>query len=334
MQVMLNLVGGFSPIFAVGNEIMLVVLGFVGLFVVIVVAGAFFTVNQQTAAVIQFLGKFQRVAGAGLNMKIPIVETIAGRVNLRVQQLDVRVETKTEDNVFVHVIVSVQFHVLPDRVYEAFYKLSDPHSQMSAYVFDVVRARVPRIKLDDVFEKKDEIANAIKDELQEVMDDFGYGILKALVTDIDPDPNVKKAMNEINAAQRLRVAATEKGEADRILKVKAAEAEAQSKALQGKGIADQRKAIVEGLRESVDTFQRSVPGSTAQDIMNLVLMTQYFDTLKEVGANSRSNTLLIPHSPSALTELTDQIRNALMAAEHASRSAQLTSLDRMEEHHG
>jgi regulator of protease activity HflC (stomatin/prohibitin superfamily) len=334
MQAMLNLVGGFSPMFAVGQEIWLVVLGFVGLFVIIVLAGAFYTVNQQTAAVIQFLGKFQRVASAGLNMKIPIVETVAGRVNLRVQQLDVRVETKTEDNVFVHVIVSVQFHVLPDRLYEAFYKLSDPHSQMSAYVFDVVRARVPQIKLDDVFEKKDEIANAIKHELQEVMDDFGYGILKALVTDIDPDPNVKKAMNEINAAQRLRMAATEKGEADRILKVKAAEAEAQSKALQGKGIADQRKAIVEGLRESVDTFQRSVPGSTAQDIMNLVLMTQYFDTLKEVGANSRTNTLLIPHSPSALTELTDQIRNALMAAEEAGRSAQMGRLDHMEEHRG
>jgi regulator of protease activity HflC (stomatin/prohibitin superfamily) len=334
MQAVLNLVGGFSPVFAAGEEILLVVLGFVVLFVIIVVAGAFYTVNQQTAAVIQFLGKFQRVAGAGLNMKIPLVETVAGRVNLRVQQLDVRVETKTEDNVFVHVIVSVQFHVLPDKVFEAFYRLSDPHSQMSAFVFDVVRARVPRIKLDEVFEKKDEIADAIKGELQEVMDDFGYGIIKALVTDIDPDANVKKAMNEINAAQRMRMAATEKGEADRILKVKAAEAEAQSKALQGKGIADQRKAIVEGLRESVDTFQRSVPGSTAQDIMNLVLMTQYFDTLKEVGANSRTNTLLIPHSPSALTELTDQIRNALMAAEETSRSAQMARLDHMEEHRG
>jgi regulator of protease activity HflC (stomatin/prohibitin superfamily) len=293
----------------------------------IVLANSFFVVNQQTAAVIQQFGKFARVAFPGLNMKMPVVETIAGRLNLRVQQLDVKVETKTEDNVFVHVMVSVQFHVLREKVYEAFYKLTDPQMQITAFVFDVVRARVPRMKLDEVFEKKDEIATAVKDELAEVMDDFGYGIVKALVTDIDPDEKVKQAMNEINAAQRLRVAATEKGEAERILKVKSAEAEAQSKALQGKGIADQRKAIVEGLRESVDTFQKSVPEASAHDIMGLVLMTQYFDTLKEIGAHARTNTLLMPHSPGALNELTDQIRTALIAADQTVRGAHLSHRD-------
>ena len=214
---------------------------------------------------------------------------------------------------------AVQYHVLPDKVYEAFYKLSDPTTQITAYVFDSVRARVPRMKLDDVFEKKDEIADAVRDELSHVMEGFGYGIVKALVTDIDPDHKVKEAMNEINAAQRLRVAATEKGEAERILKVKAAEAEAQSKALQGKGIADQRKAIVEGLRESVDTFQKSVPGATAHDVMSLVLMTQYFDTLKEIGMTARTNTILIPHSPGHMSDLTEQIRNAMMTAEQVAR---------------
>jgi regulator of protease activity HflC (stomatin/prohibitin superfamily) len=285
----------------------------------IVASATFFVVNQQTAAIVQNFGKFARVARAGLNVKIPFIENVVGRINLRVQQLDVKVETKTEDNVFVHVVVAVQFHVLADKVYEAFYKLTDADTQITAFVFDVVRARVPRIKLDELFEKKDEIADAVKNELAHVMDDFGYGIVKALVTDIDPDHKVKEAMNEINAAQRMRVAATEKGEAERILKVKAAEAEAQSKALQGKGIADQRKAIVEGLRESVDTFQRSVPGATPQDVMNLVLMTQYFDTLKEIGASSRSNTILIPHSPGSLTDLTEQIRTSMITAEQVAK---------------
>jgi regulator of protease activity HflC (stomatin/prohibitin superfamily) len=281
--------------------------------------GPLFTVNQQTAAIIQRFGKFARVGHPGLNFRIPVIEMIAGRINLRVQQLDVKVETKTEDNVFVHVIVAVQYHVLEDKVYEAFYKLANANLQITAFVFDVVRARVPRIKLDDLFEKKDEIADAVKNELSHVMYDFGYGIVKALVTDIDPDHTVKESMNAINAAQRMRVAASEKGEADRILKVKAAEAEAQSKALQGKGIADQRRAIVDGLRESVDEFQRSIPGASAQDVMNLVLMTQYFDTLKEIGAASETNTILIPHSPGNLADLTAQMRTAMISAELATR---------------
>src|SRR4051812_25926737 len=277
--------------------------------------GPLFTVNQQTAAIVQRFGRFIRVAQPGLNFRVPLIEVIAGRINLRVQQLDVKVETKTEDNVFVHVIVAVQYHVLENKVYEAFYKLSDADTQITAFVFDVVRARVPRMRLDDLFEKKDEIAEAVKDELAHVMDGFGYGIVKALVTDIDPDHKVKEAMNEINAAQRMRVAATEKGEAERILRVKSAEAEAQSKALQGKGIADQRRAIIDGLRESVDDFQKAVPGATSQDVMNLVLMTQYFDTLKEIGQASKTNTILIPHSPGHLADLTAQMRNAMITAD-------------------
>lgn len=294
-----------------------VALGIAGIAAITMIAAlvsTFFTVEQRTAAIVQRFGKFVREAGPGLNAKVPFIDRVVGRINLRVQQLDVKIETKTEDNVFVQMVVAVQFYVLPEKVYDAFYKLDDAHKQITSYVFDVVRAQVPKIKLDDVFEKKDDIADIVKAQLAQVMEGFGYGILKALVTDIDPDSKVKLSMNEINAAQRLRVAATEKGEADRILKVKAAEGDAQSKALQGKGIAEQRKAIVEGLRDSVDEFRRSVPGTTAKDVMNLVLMTQYFDTLKDIGASSRSNTILIPHSPGNLASLTEQLRNAMIEA--------------------
>jgi regulator of protease activity HflC (stomatin/prohibitin superfamily) len=217
--------------------------------------------------------------------------------------------------VFVSLVVGVQYYVLPERIYDAFYRLEDASRQITSYVFDVVRAQVPKIPLDDVFAKKDDIAEAVKIELSAIMEGFGYGILKALVTDIEPDARVKESMNEINYALRMRVAATEKGEAERIIKVKHAEGDAQSKALAGKGIADQRQAIVAGLRDSVDEFRRSVPGTTAKDVMNLVLMTQYFDTLKEIGASSRSNAILIPHSPGNLSSLTDQIRTAMIEAD-------------------
>jgi len=282
---------------------------------------AFFTVQQRTVVIVQRLGKFVREAGAGIRVKIPFIDRVVGRVNLRVQQLDVEIETKTEDNVFVRMVVAVQYYVLPEKVYDAFYKLDNANRQITSFVFDVVRAQVPKIKLDDVFEKKDDIANIVKSELAQVMEGFGYGILKALVTDIDPDAKVKESMNEINAAQRMRVAATERGEADRILKVKSAEGDAQSKALQGRGIADQRQAIVAGLRDSVDEFRKSVPGTTAKDVMNLVLMTQYFDMLKEIGASSRTNAILIPHSPGSLSTLTEQMRNAMMEADQTVRAS-------------
>jgi len=298
---------------------MLFVAGAFGIVVIGTLIATFFTVEQRTTAIVQRLGKFVREAGPGLHVKVPFIDRVIGRVNLRVQQLDVRIETKTEDNVFVQMVVAVQYFVLPEKVYDAFYKLDDAKRQITSFVFDVVRARVPKIKLDDVFEKKDEIADIVKSELAQVMDGFGYGILKALVTDIDPDARVKESMNEINAAQRMRLAATEKGEADRILKVKAAEGDAESKALQGRGISDQRKAIVAGLRDSVDEFRKSVPGTTAKDVMNLVLMTQYFDMLKEIGASSRTNAILIPHSLGNLSTLTEQMRNAMIEADQTVR---------------
>lgn len=278
-----------------------------------------FTVEQQTVEVIEYFGKFSRLATAGLNFKLPIVERRAGKLSLRVQQLNVKAETKTKDNVFVNVIVSVQYFVKSDNVYDAFYKLDDAELQINSYVFDVVRARVPRIKLDNLFEEKDDIAMAIKTELNETMQDFGFEILNSLVTDLEPDTKVKAAMNEINAAERLKEAAREKAEADKIMKVKAAEAEAESKALQGKGIADQRLAIVNGLKDSVEDFQEGVPGTSAQDVMNLVLMTQYFDTLKDVG--ERSNTILIPHSPGGMQDIEAQIRNAFITATEVEKAS-------------
>jgi regulator of protease activity HflC (stomatin/prohibitin superfamily) len=300
------------------TQSLLLVAGGLFLAAIAILVAMLFTVEQRTTAIIQRLGKFLRVAGPGLHGKVPFIDKVIGRINLRVQQLDVRIETKTEDNVFVQMVVAVQYYVLPEKVYDAFYKLDDATRQITSFVFDVVRARVPKIKLDDVFEKKDEIADIVKSELAQVMDGFGYGILKALVTDIEPDSRVKESMNEINAAQRMRVAATERGEADRILKVKAAEGDAQSKALQGRGIADQRRAIVAGLRDSVDEFRKSVPGTTAKDVMNLVLMTQYFDMLKEAGASSRTNAILIPHSPGNLASLTEQMRTAMVEADQIS----------------
>jgi regulator of protease activity HflC (stomatin/prohibitin superfamily) len=291
-------------------------------FVFLLIIAGFFTVEQKTNAIVERFGKFNRISKPGLNWKIPIIDRVAGRLSLRVRQLDVQVETKTYDNVFIQMVVSVQFYVLQNRVYEAFYSLDNPENQIRSYIFDVVRARVPKIKLDDVFEKKDDIAVAVKDELAQVMDDFGYGITKTLVTDIDPDPEVKNAMNQINAAQRQKVAAIEKGEADKIMKVKAAEAEADSKALQGKGVADQRKAIIDGLRESVGEFQRDISGINAQDAMNLVIITQYFDTLKDIGNSSKANTILIPHSPDSVNDISNQIREAMITANEVSKSVE------------
>lgn len=280
------------------------------------VAG-WFIVEQQTVAIIETFGKFTRVARAGLHFKIPFIQKVAGKLSLRVQQLDVRAETKTADNVFVHVLVSVQYMVREANIYESFYKLQNPVTQINAYVFDVVRARVPTIKLDDLFLKKDDIAIAVKEELSETMGSFGFEIVNVLVTDIEPDAKVKEAMNEINAAERMRVVASEKGEAERILKVKAAQADAEAKALQGKGIADQRKAIIEGLSASVDEFQTRITSSSAQEVMNLVLLTQYLDTLKDIGQTSHNNTILLPHGPGAVSELAQQIQQAIIVGNTA-----------------
>lgn len=274
---------------------------------------SFFTVEQQSAYIIERFGKFVRVAGPGLNFKIPFIESISGKVNLRLMQLDVQVETKTLDDVFIHIVTSVQFRIIPEKIYEAYYTLGNANNQIQAYIFDVVRARVPEIKLDDVFSKKDDIANAVREELHEVMREFGYDILKALVTDINPDQKVKAAMNEINEAQRLRLAATERGEAEKIIKVKSAEADAQSHILQGQGIAGQRKAIIEGLRESITEFQKDVHDIETKDVMSIILIAQYFDTLKEMAKHGNMNSIMIPHSPSSLGDLQQQMRDAIIS---------------------
>ena len=288
------------------------ILSIIILLIIFILYLSVFTVEQQFAYIIERFGKFARVAEPGLNFKIPFVETISGKVSLRVTQLDVEVETKTLDNVFIHVTNSVQYRIIPSKIYEAYYTLDDARNQIQAFIFDVVRAKIPAINLDDVFSKKDEIADAVRDELHEVMSEFGYDIIKALVTDIDPDQKVKAAMNEINEAQRLRIASTEKGEAEKIIKVKSAEADAESHILQGQGIAGQRKAIIEGLRESLTDFKKDVHDVNTQDVMSLILIAQYFDTLKEMTKHGNSNSIMIPHSPSSLGDLQQQIREAII----------------------
>lgn len=278
-----------------------------GVFFLCLAASSFFVVNQGREAVVERFGKYNRSVKPGLGLKIPLVETVR-EINVQVQQLDVPVETKTKDNVFVTVKVSIQCMVTDPA--KAIYRLTNANEQVSAYVFDVVRAEVPKLELDEVFDKKDDVANAVSRELTEAMDDFGYKILKALVTDVDPDAKVKAAMNEINAAHRMREAATAKAEAEQIALIKRAEAEAQSKKLQGQGMADQRRAIVDGLRASIAEFKGAVDGTTSQDVMALILTSQYFDTLKDLGQQGM-NTILIPHSPGAVNDLQNQLLAAM-----------------------
>jgi regulator of protease activity HflC (stomatin/prohibitin superfamily) len=289
----------------------------IALFVIGTILKGFFQVRTAEAVVIQRMGKFNRVATAGINFKLPWLDQIAARIDLRVQQLALDVETKTKDNVFVKMPVSVQYHVIPEKVYEAFYKLANPKQQISSYVFNVILGHVPKMNLDDAFLQQSDIAIAIKEGLDDVMRTYGYAIDQALVTDIEPDEKVKAAMNDINAAQREQVAASARGEAEKILKVKQAEAEAQSKALQGQGIANQRKAIIEGLKDSVEAFSKAVEGSTPKDVMMLVLVTQYLDTMKEIGANDKSNTILMSHSPAAVSDLFKQMQDAVMIGHKA-----------------
>jgi regulator of protease activity HflC (stomatin/prohibitin superfamily) len=292
------------------------VLTVLGVFFVIFVLGlvfsSFFTVETAQVAIVQRLGKFARVAGPGLNWKTPFIETVVRRMSMKVQQFDVKVETKTQDNVFVQIPVSIQYKVIPDSVEAAFYKLTDPVKQIESMVYNVVLGHVPKMKLDDTFLNQAAIANDLRDSLDGSMKEYGYSIVKVLISDIVPDQKVKAAMNDINAAQREREATVSRAETNKLLLVKQAEAEAESKRLQGEGIANQRKAIISGLKDSVEDFAKTVPGSTPQDVMQLVLMTQYFDTLKDIAANDRTNTVLIPHTPNTLTDLFGQIRNAVI----------------------
>ncbi|HEV2202330.1 MAG TPA: SPFH domain-containing protein [Bryobacteraceae bacterium] len=289
--------------------------------VLYLILSSFFTVNTAQAAVITRFGKFLRVAEAGLNWKKPFFDMVAGTVSLRVNQITLTVETKTKDNVFVTIPISIQNRVRPEKVYDAFYKLTNPTTQIESYVEQVILGHVPGMTLDEVFASQSSIAAAVKKELDVDMAGFGYEIVNVLVTDIVPDAKVKSAMNDINAAQREQVAANARGEAEKILVVKKAEAEAESKALQGQGIANQRKAIIEGLQVSIEQFQKVVEGASAKEVMQLVMVTQYFDTLKSIGESSRTNTLFLSHSPTAVQEVSDQILQSMLGAARATEPA-------------
>ncbi|MDC1342293.1 SPFH domain-containing protein [Flavobacteriaceae bacterium] len=269
--------------------------------IIFLLYGAVFIVKQQTAAIIETFGRFSSVKQSGLHVKIPLVQRISGRLSLKIQQLDVIIETKTLDDVFVKLKVSVQFKVIKEKVSDAFYKLDYPHDQITSYVFDVVRAEVPKMKLDDVFVKKDDVAIAVKSELNDAMMDYGYDIIKTLVTDIDPDAQVKAAMNRINAADREKTAAQYEGDAARILIVEKAKAEAESKRLQGMGIVDQRREIARGLEESVEVLNKV--GINSQEASALIVVTQHYDTLQSIGQETNSNLILLPNSPQAGSQM-------------------------------
>lgn len=274
--------------------------------------------EQSTVAVKEHFGKFDKVLEPGCHC-LPwcLGYGLAGKLSLRVNQLDVRCETKTKDNVFVTVVASVQYRALSDKVADAFYKLSNTKQQIQAYVFDVIRASVPKLLLDDVFLQKNDIARGVEDELSKAMSGYGFEIVQTLIVDIEPDQHVKRSMNEINAASRMRVAANEKAEAEKILQIKRAEGEAESKYLSGLGIARQRQAIVDGLRDSVLGFAENVPGTSPKEVMDMVLLTQYFDTMKEIGASSKSNAVFLPHGPGAVKDISSQIREGLLQAQTA-----------------
>jgi regulator of protease activity HflC (stomatin/prohibitin superfamily) len=290
----------------------MILLIFLGVLGVLLLPLTLFTVKQQTTAIVERFGKFQTIRQSGLQIKIPVFDKISGRVSLKIQQLDVIVETKTKDDVFVQLKISVQFQILREKVYDAFYKLQNPHDQITAYIFDTVRAEVPKMKLDDVFEKKDDIAQAIQRELKEAMLNYGYDIVKALVTDIDPDRQVKEAMNRINASEREKVAAQFEGDAQRILIVEKAKAEAESKRLQGKGIADQRREIARGLEESVDVLNKA--GINSQEASALIVITQHYDTLQSIGSDTNSNLILLPNNPNAASNMLNDMVTSLVAA--------------------
>ena len=309
----------FSPFIVIGV-----------VFVLVLLLNGLFTVKQTTAAIVQRLGKYKETAQAGLHFKIPVVDQIAGRVSLKIQQLDVPVETKTLDDVFVGLKVSVQFRVLPDLIYDAFYKLENPHEQITAYIFDVVRAEVPKMKLDDVFVRKDDIASAISNELQEAMNDYGYKIVRALVTDIDPDQAVKMAMNRINASEREKMAAEYEGEAEKIRIVAKANAEAESKRLQGRGIADQRREIAKGLEDSVEALNKV--GINSQEASALIVVTQHYDTMQSMGENANSNLIMLPNSPTAGSEMLTNMVASFAAS--AKLGEQMKNEDLKERPHG
>ena len=293
------------------------VLTFLAVVVLFIVLSSFFTVQTAQVAIITRFGRFLRVADPGLNWKWPFIDSVAAKMSLRVNQISLTMETKTKDNVFVTIPISVQNRVRPEKAFDAFYRLANPAAQIQSYVEQVILGHVPGMTLDEVFASQSSIAAAVKQELDADMAGFGYEIVNVLVTDIVPDAKVKSAMNDINAAQREQVAATARGEAEKILVVKKAEAEAASKALQGEGIANQRKAIIAGLQGSIEQFQKTVGGASTSEVMQLVLVTQYFDTIKSIGELDKTNTLFLSHSPGAVKDVADQVLQSMLIAERA-----------------
>lgn len=294
--------------------------------IVLILLNGLFVVKQQSAAVVERFGKFVKIAEPGINFKIPVIDKIAGRVNLKVQQLDVLVETKTKDDVFVRLKISVQFRVGKEKIYDAFYQLEDPHGQITSYVFDVVRAEVPKMRLDDVFERKDDIANAVSEELNDAMLSYGYRFIKTLVTDIDPDDKVKVAMNRINASERAKVVAEYEAEAERIRIVAKARAEAESKRLQGQGIADQRREIARGLEESVDILNKI--GINSQEASALIVVTQHYDTLQSIGEATNSNLILLPNSPQAGSDMLNDMLASFVASNQVGEQIKMQNEER------
>ena len=291
----------------------LIVFGVIAFVALIVLFSGFFTVAQQTHAIVERFGRFKCIAGPGLNFKIPVVDSIAGRVTHRVRELEINVESKTKDDVFVDLLIAVQFLVREsdEAVRSAHYKLMNPQQQISSYVFDTVRALVPEMPIDNVFSEKEKIAMAVKERLQDIMEDFGYTIMQALVNDIQPDSEVKRAMNKVNASARIKEAAKNEAEARKIRVIAAAEAEARSKELQGVGIARQRLAIARGLKESVEACAEA--GISPHEATKMVLLTQHYDSVTSVGAHSKATVMMVPYSPTGMSTVGDQIMQALLA---------------------
>jgi len=274
-----------------------------------------FTISTAEVGIIETWGKFSRTASPGLGCVLCPMDQLVGRVSLRVQQLDVRLETKTLDNVFLEAIVSVQYQVLRERVEDAYYALTNPTQQITAHIYDVMRGELPTLELDAVFEAKEELSQAVKVALSKSMAEYGYQIVQALITDLDPDQRVKNAMNEINSSKRLKYAIAERAEGEKILQVKSAEAEAEAKYLSGVGVAKQRKAIVDGLRSSIVDFSENIEGTSTKEVMDLLLLTQYFDMVRDVGTANHCRTTFVPSSRT----LGDDVRNSLLQASAAQK---------------
>jgi regulator of protease activity HflC (stomatin/prohibitin superfamily) len=278
-----------------------------------------FTVHTQEAIIVERFGKFRRVAHAGLNFKTPFIDSTTKPVSLRVQQLEVNIESKTKDNVFVTVPVAVQYRIREEQVVDAYYKLSNPEAQIRSYVFDTVRSALSGLELDQAFESKDDIARSVENTLSTRMQEFGFNIINTLVQDISPDSRVRDSMNSINAAQRDRVAAQSLAEADKIKRVTQAEAEAESKRLQGEGVAAQRKAIALGIAEQYEMLRKVGIENSAEQ---LLLMTQYFDTMQDVARNGRSNVLYLPSNPGSVGSMGEEIRSAMLQSQAAAEASQ------------